>query len=97
MALMGHIEQLNSIENIEINLYSYGLLIFCKGKNIQWRKDSLSLQEVVLGKLDGSMQINKVRTLRHIIQNNKLKMTKIPKHKICYHKTPKRLHRQNTL
>ena len=37
-----NMEQSNKIESSEINLYTYGYLIFDKGgKNIQWDKDSL--------------------------------------------------------
>ena len=38
-----NVEQWNKIESPEVKLCTYGHLIFGKeGKNIQWRKDSLS-------------------------------------------------------
>ena len=42
---------MEQIQNPEMDPETYGQLIFDKaGKNIQWNKDSLSLQQVVLGK-----------------------------------------------
>jgi hypothetical protein len=36
-------EQLNRVEDLEMNLHTYGHLIFDKGgKTIQWKKDSIS-------------------------------------------------------
>ena len=50
-----HTEQWNRIENAEINLDTYGQLIFDKGgKNIKWEKD-ITFQQVMLGKLDSHM------------------------------------------
>ena len=63
--------QWNRIESPELKLHTYGQLIYGKGgKRIQWKKIA-SLQYVVLGKLNSSMEKNKIRTLSNT--RNKLK------------------------
>ena len=67
-------DQWNRTDSPEISPNTYSQSTFDKGgKNIQWRKD-LSLQKVVLGKLNGCMSINAVRTHPHTIHKNKFKM-----------------------
>ena len=59
-----HIGLWNRIENPEMDTQLYGQLVFDKvGKNIQWKKDSQSLQQMMLGKLDSHMQKNETGSL----------------------------------
>ena len=54
---------------------TYGQLTFDKaGKKGQWNKDSLSLQQMVLGKPDSDMQKNEPGPLSYTTPKNKLKM-----------------------
>ena len=70
-----HSDQWSRIENPEMDPQTNGQLIFDKaGKNIQWTKDRLSLQQVVVGKLDSDMQKNEPGPLSYIIHKNKRKM-----------------------
>ena len=72
----------------------YGQLIFDKaGKSIQWKK---SLQQIVLGKLDSTMQIDETAPLSYTIHRNKLKMDERTKRETENHKNP-REHRQQPL
>ena len=88
-----HSYQWNRIENPEMDPQMYGQLIFDKaGKNIQWNK--VSLQQVVLGKLDSDMQKNEPGPLSYTIHKNKLKMHERPQCKTGSHQNPRGESRQ---
>ena len=57
---------------VKKNPDTYSQFIFDKGgKNIKWERQSF--QQVLLGNLDGCMQINETRIHPHTMQQNKLK------------------------
>ena len=69
-----NVAQWNKIESPEINLHTYGHLIFDKGgKNMQWRKDSFFSKWLVLGNWTATYKRMK---LEHssTIHKNKFKM-----------------------
>ena len=56
-----------------------------------------SLQQMVLGKLDGNIQKNELGPLSYTIHKNKFKMDEIPKCKTGSHKNPRVENRQQPL
>ena len=64
-----HIDQQNTTENSEINLCSYGQLIFDKGCQDSGEK---SLQQITLGQLDTHLQKSEVRAPYHSYTKIKL-------------------------
>ena len=73
-------DQWNRIEDPEMDPQTYSQLIFDKGgKNIQWNKDRLFRQKIVLQKLDSEMWKNEPGPLSYIIHKNNLNMDERPK------------------
>ena len=72
-----------------------GQLVFDKaGKKIRWKKDSL--QQMVLGKLDSTMQKNETGPPSHTIHKNKFKMDERPKRETETHQNPRGEHQAVT-
>jgi len=72
------IHQWNRLKGLELNTGKFAQLVFDKtAKNIQWGK--LSLQKILLRKLDKYMQKSEIRTLSHTI--HKMNLNQRMKHK----------------
>ena len=78
-----HTDQWHRREKPEMDLHLYGQLIFDKaGRNIQRKKNSVFLQQMVLQKLDSDMQKNETEPLSYTIQKSKFNMDETPNCKI---------------
>ena len=90
-----HVDQQNRKENSEMNPQLYGQLTFDKaGKNIQWKK--LSLTNGVR-KTGQQLQKNETGSLSYTIHKNKLKIDERPKCETRNHQNPRREHMQYSL
>ena len=91
------ISQWNKTESPEINIRTYGHLIFDKAdQSVQWRKDNLFNK----GRGENCSTTRKRMKLQHLLTphtKNKLKMDRRSKHKTENYYTPRGKHRQNTL